>query len=71
MYLKLWWALIDALCIDLGGGGILSKKKRRLGIFLLITEKTQKIQTQKGMKKINISRQIAMYIYIYIDSPIF
>jgi hypothetical protein len=33
------------------GGGVFSKKKRRLGIFLLITEKTQKIQTQKGMKK--------------------
>jgi hypothetical protein len=61
------------LCVLIwgGGGGILSKKKRRLGIFLLITEKTQKIQTQKGMKKKYISRQIAMYIYIYIDSPIF
>jgi hypothetical protein len=51
MYLKLWWALIHALCIDLGGGLFSPKRKEDLGIFLLITEKTQKIQTQKGMKK--------------------
>jgi hypothetical protein len=46
-----------------GGGCVLAKNK----IFLLINEKTQKIQTQKGMKiKGEIKANCNVYIYLYI-----
>jgi hypothetical protein len=40
-----------------GWGGVLSKKTRRLGVFLLITEKTQKNPCDKKCPCNNLERE--------------